>query len=107
MEIDDNTYITSCQWFISRDLHTLYYREYETWCKYTQPPNQSRRCIEFLTDTKSKYQRPSCSQVCRISLTNSTPTYLRIEATGMDFRPEPSGPPIDSAEEKGTLDLKL
>ena len=28
--LDDNKYITYWQWFLSSELHTLYYREYET-----------------------------------------------------------------------------
>ena len=29
--LDDNKYITSWKWFLSRNLHTLYYRIHETW----------------------------------------------------------------------------
>ena len=31
--LDYNKYITYWQWFLSRDLHTLYYREHGTWWK--------------------------------------------------------------------------
>ena len=50
--LDYKKYTTSWKWFLSRDLHTLYYREHETWCKYTQPPNRARRRIEHQIDTK-------------------------------------------------------
>ena len=96
---DNNKYITSCQWFLYRNLHTLYYREYKTWCKYTRLPNWARRCIEFLTDPRSKSQRPYCSQVCRISLTSITTSHLQVEDTVTNFSPEPSGLHLDSAEE--------
>ena len=105
--LDDNKYITYWHWLLSRDLHTRYYIEHETWRKYIQRPNQSCRRIEFLTYTKSKSQRPSHSQVCRMSLTISTPTHLQVEATRMDFPPEPSRPPLDLSEEEVTSDLKL
>ena len=76
--LDDNKYITSRERFLSRDHHIIYYREHETWCKYTQPPNPSRRRIEFLTDTKSRSQHHSRSQVYRIILTSITLTHLQI-----------------------------
>ena len=105
--IDDNKYITSWQWFLSSDLHTLYYREHKTWCKYAQSTNQARRHIEFLTDKKSKFQRTSYSKVWIISLARSTTTHIRVEATGMDFPPDPLVLPLERAEEEGTSYLKL
>ena len=105
--LDDNKYITSWQWFLYHDLHTIYYKEHDTRCKYKRTPNQSLRRIDFLTYTKSKSQRPFHSQVWRISLTSSTPTHLQIEATRIDFPREPSGTPLESPEEEGTLDFKL
>ena len=93
--LNNNKYTTSWKWFLSPDLRTLYYREHGTWDKYTELPNRSPRYIEFQTDTKSKSQGPPHSQVYIISLTSSTTTHLRIEATIMGFTPQPSGPPLD------------
>ena len=87
--LDDNKYITSWQWFLSSDLHILYYRAHETWHKNKRPPSRVRRIFLFQTDTKSESQRPSRLQVFRISLTSITYTHLQIEATGMEFYPDP------------------
>ena len=105
--LDENIYITSWQWFLSRDLHALYYREHETWCKYIQFPNRAHRRIELQIDTKSKTPRPSRFQVYRISLITRTHTDLGVEATIKDSPPEPSGPPLDSAKEEVVYESKL
>ena len=91
---ENNKYMTYWQCFLYRDIHTLYYIEHVTCCKYTRLTNRSRRRIEFLTNKKSTYQRPSSSQVSKISLTSSTPTYLRVEATVIDLPRELSVPHI-------------
>ena len=103
-KLDNNKYITSWQFFLSHDLHTLHYREYGTWLKYTRPLKctRARSNIAFQKDTKWVSHRPSWSQFCRISLISSSPTHLQIEATGLDFLPEPSEPPLESSEEEGT-----
>ena len=49
--LDDKKYITSWQWFLSCDIHTLYHREHETWHKYKRPPSYAPRHIELQTDT--------------------------------------------------------
>ena len=95
--LENNKYITSWQWFLSRDLRTLYYREHGTCWKYTKFLNRSHMRIGFQTDTKWKSECSFCSQVCIIILKNSTPTHLRIEATEMEFPPDTSRPPLDSA----------
>ena len=105
--LDEYIYITSWQWFLSCDFQKLYYKEHETWYKYMQPPNGADMGIEFQTDTNSKYKRPSHFQVCRIILTSSTPTYLLIKATTLDFPPDTSGPPLESSKEEGTSESKL
>ena len=97
--LDDNKYITSCQCFFSRNLHTLYYRDNEKRHKYKQSSSRARRHIEFQKYTKSKFQHPYHLQVCIISLVSSTPTNLRKEANRTDFPPEPSKPPLDSVKE--------
>ena len=53
--LENKKYITSWKCFLSRNLHTLYYKEHRTWYKYTQPSNRAHRSIELQTDTKSKY----------------------------------------------------
>ena len=58
---NDNKYITFWKWFLSHDLHTLYYREHGKCWKYEWPLNRERRRIESQTDTKSGYQCPYCS----------------------------------------------
>ena len=79
----DNKYIPYWQWFLSRDLYTLYYIGHRTWCNHTRTPNRARRHNEYQTYTKSISQWPSCYQVWRISLTSSTTTHIQIKATGM------------------------
>ena len=63
--------------------------------------------IEFKTDTKSGYQRPSHSKVFIISLISISQINLWIEATELDPPLEPSGPLMDSSEEEDTTDSKL
>ena len=92
--LDDKKYKTSWHWFLSRDLHTLFYREHETWHKYKRTPISVLRHIEFHTITKSKYQCSFCPQVFRIILTSITSTHLQIEATRMEFLLDPTGPPL-------------
>ena len=53
--LENNKYITSWKFFLSQNLHKLYYKEHRTWYKYTQPSNRAHRSIELQTDTKSKY----------------------------------------------------
>ena len=107
--LDGNKYIKYWHWFLSCDIHTIHQREHVTCWKYPQPLNRTieRRHIVFQTDTKSVSQRPSCYQVCTISLITRSPTYLQIKSTGLDFPPEPSGPPMKSSEEGGTSDSQL
>ena len=103
-KLDNNKYITSWQFSLSHDLHTLHYREYVIWLKYTRPLKctRARRNIAFQIDTKWVSHRPSCSQFWRISLISSYPTHLLIESTWLDFLPEPSELPLESSEEEGT-----
>ena len=104
---DDNKYITSWKLFLSWNLPPLYYREHETWCKYIRLPNQACRCIEFWTYKNSQSWLPYRFQVCRIRLTSSTLTHLRIEATGTNFPPETLGTPLESWKEEGILESNL
>ena len=71
--LDDNKWITYWQWFLSCDLHTLYYIENEAWYKYKRPLSRAHGHIELQTYTKPKFQLPSRLQVYRISLTISNP----------------------------------
>ena len=82
---------------------------YRTWNKVqihttAQPITQANL---FSNINEFKISTSSCSQVYIISLTNSTPTHIRTEATRMNSPPEPSKPSLESAEENGSSDSKL
>ena len=53
--LDDKKYITYWQWLLSHDLHTLYYKEHETWFK-KKPSNRARKHTELKIETRSKNQ---------------------------------------------------
>ena len=73
--LEDNKCITSWQWFLSHDIHTIHYRDNRTWWKYTWTLKyaRARRCILFQTDTNSFSKCPSCSQVFRKQSDNQMP----------------------------------
>ena len=51
--LDNNIYIKTWQWLLSRDLHTIYYREQGTWWKYKPPFNQESRRIVLQINTRT------------------------------------------------------
>ena len=63
--------------------------------------------LNYKWKKNSKSQCPSLHQVCRISLTSITTTYLWIEATWMDFPPDPTWTILDSDKEGYTPESKL